>query len=337
MRSNISSLIRAGLGLLLLIGISAAARADQTDALTKLGQQINDSVLLEGGGSQTAPLKSIYATAGASSLVEGLGFAASGDVREQNQRTMARIRDQQARLAERRVSVTDRTASLDEMRSRMSNQQWKLADMRSRMSGQQWKLADMRSRISDQQWKMADMRSRMSDQQERLQLQGFRMRELQSLNQKALDRFNSPNLGLESLKMVKEWYTYRADLRSGLADLKFDYFRKPPTIPSSSARIPSDYRVDPGLILDTRIRLHDFNAGTQQALRDMRSAGLTQAGGVLGGAALNALEAKFVANDYRSMVTDLWNRSSPTLPAGRYNYNVVNGQIRNYQYTPPHR
>ena len=161
MRSSISSLIRTGLALLLLhFGVSGSW-ADQTDALSKLGQRLSDSLLLDGGSRQTAPPKSIYATGAAASLADGLGFTSSADVREQNQETLARIRDQRSGLAEQRLAT-------EEMRSRLSEQKWKLTDMRSRMNDQKSQMAEMRSRLNDQRSQLGDMRSRMSDQQSRL-------------------------------------------------------------------------------------------------------------------------------------------------------------------------
>jgi hypothetical protein len=157
--------------------------------------------------------------------------------------------------------------------------------------------------------------------------------------QSALNRFNSPSLTGESRNYGKAWYDYATEMRGGLASAKYGYFSKLPTIPEPPGSIPLNYRVDRGLVLETRIRLQDYYAGSGEALQGMRSARLMAGGGVLGGAAINWLEARAIANDYRSMVFRLWNQSSPYLAPGHYSYTVVTSsagtQIRNHQFTPP--
>ena len=387
MRGSLSSVIHASLALLLLSISGSALWADESDALKKLGQRLSDSALLEGGTRQTAPPKSIYATSGAAPVADGLGFASSGDVRERNQATLARIRDQQARLADQKRALADRSSTLDEirarlseqkwkltdMRSRMSDQQWKLADMRSRMSDQQWKLADMRSRMSDQQWKLADMRSRMSDQQwkladmrsrmmdqqvklvdlksrvleqqEHLQLQNIRMRAISSSKENLLViaktdlhrdlLFNNPRdymverFGIGANKQLdilnRSQVKYNVPEGTGRGTISIQHYPQRQWLWNTEAA------------QEVRTKLGANIALGRQSLETLNRTRLYVGGGVLLGAAGNALAARDVAANYRNTVVHEWNRSSPSFPSGNYKYTVINGQIRNLQYTPRHQ
>src|ERR1051326_3536394 len=202
---------RIGVDLFAIIVLMAASllsvsRADEADALSRLGRNLSESKVLDGSKAEQGARR-VHATSAVASFAKGgrLGFAE--DARERNQQTIEQIRERQtsvndlrfkmsdrgwnvadqlgqrSKLADfrRRIidhqrwnpevirpRINDRQWRLAEIRSRVSDQQWKLADLHSRVSDQQWRLGDMRSRMSDQQWKLADMRARMSQQQWRL-------------------------------------------------------------------------------------------------------------------------------------------------------------------------